>query len=63
MFMSMRRAASCCQPLQLICVPRGARTGRAPVVVAEPVVFTMPPRFADGLPGHAVACALILTQP
>ena len=32
--MSMRRAASCCQPLQLISLPRGARTGRGPLVGA-----------------------------
>ena len=45
LFISMRSAASCCQPLQLISVPRGARTGRGPAVVC---VFTMPPRFAVG---------------
>ena len=28
--MSIRRAASCCQPRQVSSVPRGARTGRAP---------------------------------
>src|SRR5207248_11371749 len=27
LFISMRRAASCCQPLQVMSVPRGARTG------------------------------------
>src|SRR5665648_1073195 len=40
LFMSMRRAASCCQPLQLIAVPRGARTGRGPAGFMDPVVFT-----------------------
>ena len=54
LFISMRIAASCCQPLQLISVPRGARTSRGPAVVC---VFTMPPRFAVGLSGHAVARA------
>src|SRR5665648_1039265 len=40
LFMNMRRAASCCQPLQLIAVPRGARTGREPAGFMDPVVFT-----------------------
>ncbi len=44
--MSMRRAASCCQPLQLISVPRGARTGRGPAVVS---VLTMPTSLRGGL--------------
>ena len=44
----MRSAASCCQPLQLISVPRGARTGRGPAVVS---VLTMPPRFVGGCQG------------
>src|ERR1700760_485674 len=34
LFISIRRGASCCQPLQEISLPRAARTGRAPVVVA-----------------------------
>src|SRR5665648_557996 len=38
LFMSMRRAASCCQPLQLIAVPRGARTALAPVRAPLPCV-------------------------
>jgi hypothetical protein len=48
LFMSIRIAASCCQPLQVISVPRGARTSRGPAVVC---VFTMPPRFAVGFQG------------
>src|SRR6185436_5180914 len=33
LFMSMRRAASCGQPLQLIAGPRGARMMRVPTVM------------------------------
>ena len=39
MFMSIRRAASCCHPRQEISVPRGARTVRGRAVGARVVVM------------------------
>jgi len=37
----MRSAASCCQPLQEICVPRGARNGPRESCVADCVFVTL----------------------
>src|SRR5579871_939848 len=51
----MRRAASCCQPLQVISVPRGARTGRGPLL---PVVFVFPWLAID-----PAGCCVIASAP
>ncbi|GAA1950968.1 hypothetical protein GCM10009838_02620 [Catenulispora subtropica] len=41
MFISIRNAASCCQPWAEMLVPRAARTGRGPLVavIAGPLSF------------------------